>query len=113
MRIGMDKVVDGVKRYLAKEIYPGMTDWQEMIANVAVNQALKNVGSGLGVVSATGLVSADEILDDLKNEIAKKGKLEVPIPLFGKMSFVPADVDKLKAEIYGGVIDDSFNQTNL
>lgn len=109
MRIEMAKVIDGVKRYLAKEVYPGMTDWQEMIANVAVKQALKNFGNGFGVMSATGLVAADEILDDFKEEVARKGKFDVSIPLFGKMSFVPADIDKLKAEIYGGVSNDHDN----
>lgn len=102
MRIAMDKVTEGVKRYLAKEVYPGMTDWQEVIANVAVKQAIKTIGNTFGAVSATGLVAADEILDDLKEEITKKGRFEMNIPLFGKMSFVPSDIDKLKSEIYGG-----------
>ena len=109
MRIEMAKVVEGVKRYLAKEIYPGMTDWQEVAANVAVKNLVRYVASMYGEVMVTGLIDAEVIIDDLKEEISRKGKVEVKPPLLGKMTFLPEDMDKLKAEIYGGVMNDQVN----
>jgi hypothetical protein len=41
---------------------------------------------------------------DLKREIERKGKLTVEIPMFGKISFLPQDIDEIYREITGGVL---------
>ena len=118
MRIEFEKALDGLVRYLDKELFPGMADWQELVARAAMgrlfnNRAalkdmLKNNGMAraFGVIDEDGMVPLDELLDSLKVEIAKKGKLEVSVPLFGRMRFTPEDADKLYREVYGGMSHD-------
>lgn len=116
--IEFEKAMDGVVRFLDKELFPGMADWQELIARAAMGrlfnnraalkESLKNNGiaRAFGVIDADGMIPADELLDSIKAEMAKKGKITVSVPMFGKMTFMPGDVDKLKAELYGGVHND-------
>lgn len=112
--IDFEKAMDGVIRYLDKELFPNMADWQELLARAAMGrlfnnravlkETLKNNGMAraFGLMNEDGMIPADELLDALKVELAKKGRVEVSLPLFGRVAFLPSDVDKLKAEIYGG-----------
>lgn len=112
--VELERVMDGIARYLDKEIYSGMNDVQEVVARIAVGRLLgnkdgvKNMLSGnpiiksLMVIDDDGMVDIERILADLKAEISKKGSISIQIPWFGKMKFVPEDVDKLHSEILGG-----------
>ncbi len=114
MSIEFNKVMDGIARYLDKEIYSGMNDVQEVVARIAVGRLLGNkdgvkdmlsgnpIIKSLMVINDDGMVDIERILADLKAEISKKGSISIQIPWFGKMKFVPEDVDKLYSEILGG-----------
>jgi hypothetical protein len=56
------------------------------------------------VMDSEGNVDLEPIMRDLKREIERKGKLTVNIPMFGKMTFVPQDVDEIYREITGEVL---------
>ena len=102
-----EKVLDGAVRFINENVIPGMNDWQEIAARIAIGRLYENQQSVLtflqnngivrafGVIDSEGDVDIDRLCTDLKREIQKKKKIQVAIPGFGKMSFDAADVDKL------------------
>ena len=110
-----NKVINGIIRFIDKEIMPQMNDWQEFVARIAVGRFSKNsevlknalvdnafvrtfaIIDGQGMVDVTGLVA------DLKEQIQKKGSLEFSIPMLGNFRFVESDVDKLHQYIMGAM----------
>lgn len=110
-----NKVINGIIRFIDKEIMPQMNDWQEIIARIAVGRFVKNsemlkeslvenafvrtfaIIDGQGMVDVTGLVA------DLKEQIRNKGSLEFSVPMLGNFKFVESDVDKLYQYIMGAM----------
>jgi hypothetical protein len=39
------------------------------------------------------MVDVDDLAKDIKREIERKGKLVVSLPMFGRLTFTPNDVD--------------------
>lgn len=103
----LEKVLDGAVRFINEEIVPGMSDWQEVAARIAIGRIYENQSGVMqmlsqnGIVRAFGIVDADGNIDierlgaDLRREINKKEKMQLSVPCFGKFSFTAADVDKL------------------
>ena len=108
-----EKVVDGITRYLDAEIYANMNDLQEVIARVAVGRMIVNEGGiknsllnngiirSLGIIDSDGMIDVDALVGEVKEAMKKKGKVEISIPLFGKMTFHPADIDEIHRYIKG------------
>lgn len=104
-----DKVVNGILKYLNKNIYPGLNDWQTLLARTAVARVVRNVSQLKGkllsneylrtfaVIDSDGNVDVDGLTDDLKMQIKNcpEQKVTIAIPLFGKFSFTEADIDEL------------------
>lgn len=114
--VNFNQVLDGLTRYLNKNFYANLNDWQEVIARIAVGRIIGNPESLKQSLSANGIVRTFAIMDsdgnvdlepimrDLKREIERKGKLSVEIPMFGKISFLPQDIDEIYREITGGML---------
>lgn len=108
----LDRVLNGVARYLDKEIYAGMNDWQEILARIAVSRILdnKNIESLMNnpymktfaIADAEGNIDVDGLYRDLKRLVQAKGKVEITLPMFGKFTFTESDVDCLYSCIVGG-----------
>ena len=106
-----EKVVDGIIRYLDREIFANMNNWQELIARIIVGRISENANAvkeyltkngfvkTLNVIDRDGNVNVEAILRDIKREIERKGALQVEVPLVGKLTFKPADVDVLHDDI--------------
>lgn len=119
MRVKFEAVLDGMARFLDKEIYSGMNDWQEILARITVGRVFENreavkaafVNNGIirtfGIVDENGNVDIERLASDLKTQIQRKEKLEVSIPLFGKITFHPEDVDDLYNMIMEGTENES------
>ena len=102
-----EAVVQGIVNYLNKEILSTMTDWQAMLARIAISRVLSVKGGlkdaitqnaflqSMGIVSVDGEIDAEGLASDLKEQIAAMGKFEMDIPIFGKYAFSPDDVDTL------------------
>lgn len=109
--VDFDRVVNGIVKYLDREIYSGMNDWQKIIARMAVSRFIGNkdqIKAALAsnpfvrtfaIMDENGMVDVEGLTDDLKNQIADIGKLEIEIPMFGKFKFTEDDVEKLKSMI--------------
>ena len=111
-----NRVIDGLTRYLNNNLFSKMNDWQEVLARIAVGriignpEALKQSLAANGIVrtfaimDSEGNVDLEPIMRDLKREVERKGKLSFDIPMFGKISFLPQDIDEIYREITGGVL---------
>lgn len=108
----LDRVMNGVARYLDKEVYAGMNDWQEILARIAVSRVLDNKNienlinnpyiKTFAIADAEGNIDVDGLYRDLKRLIQAKGKVEITLPMFGKFTFTESDVDCLYSCIVGG-----------
>ena len=84
MRHEFGKVIDGISKYIDKEIYSGMNDWQEFAARVMVGRIINNqenvkemfIQNGFlrtfDIVDAEGLVDVESLARDIKRELARK-----------------------------------------
>ena len=102
-----EKTMQGIIAYIDKEILVRMNTLQEIVARIAISRVYDNRGNvkhslmtnpvlkTFAFVDEEGNVDVVGITNDLKKQIARKGKLEFEIPMFGKFSFVESDVDVL------------------
>ena len=114
--VSFEQILDGFARYLNKNFYANLNDWQEIVARLAVGRIIGNPESLKQSLQANGIVRTFAVMDsegnvdlenlarDLKREIERKGKISVEVPMFGKMSFVASDIDDIYREITGGVL---------
>jgi hypothetical protein len=107
-----DRVLYGINKYLDKEIYAGMNDWQEVVARIAVSRIIgnKNLEQTLlgnpyiktfAIADTEGNIDVEGLYRDLKKLIQAKGKIEIELPIFGKFTFTESDVDCLYSCIRG------------
>lgn len=113
MIVSYNRVIDGIVRYIDKEVMPGMNDLQEIVARIAIGRLVDNreslkemlnsnpIIASFAIIDSDGNVDAERLLSEIKTQIAKKGSIKVEIPWFGKLTFIPEDVDKLRREIFG------------
>lgn len=108
-----NKALNGILKYLNKEIYSGMNDWQEMAARIAVSRMMKNSEKlkaalcnntfirTFAIVDSDGNVDIDGLYSDIKEQVDSKGKIEITLPLFGTFKFTSSDIDTLYSTIKG------------
>jgi hypothetical protein len=112
MRYSFEKVIDGLSKYINNNnLYSNMNDWQEMIARLAVGRVITNQSKikdtlvnnafirSFDIMDEFGMVDVDSLSEELKREIARKEKFTVTIPIIGKLTFTPSDVDVLRNTI--------------
>ncbi len=111
--MNFDRVLNGIARYLDREIYANMNDWQEVIARLAVSRVLGNKSleetlknnsyiRTFAIMDESGNIDVDGLYRDLKKLIQAKGKIQFELPMFGKFTFAESDVDCLYNCIVGG-----------
>ena len=113
MKVKFETMVDGINRYIAKEIYGKLNSVQEFFARVVIGRLNQNADTikkelmhngfakTLGLVDSDGNVNIDEIIQSIKKELERKECLKVEIPLMGSITFKPEDADNLYREIVG------------
>jgi hypothetical protein len=106
-----NKVLNGIAKYLSKEVLSNMNSWQSALSRVAVARIINNSGNihkmltenafikTFGVFDDSGNVDIDGLISDLKTAIREKGYIEFELPLFGTFKFVESDVDKMHSYI--------------
>lgn len=110
----LEKVINGILKYLNAEIYSGMNDWQEVLARIAVSRMVGNTEQlkqvltnnafvkTFAIMDGNGDVDVDGLTRDLRTQIAEKGKISFSLPMFGNFTFTAEDVDKLHRYILEG-----------
>ena len=111
MKVKFETVVDGINRYIDREIYKNLNGLQELVARLVVGrvngnaESIKNVlmnngiAKTLCIIDSDGMVDVDLLLTDIRREIERQGSLQVDIPMIGKLTFHADDVDVLHNEI--------------
>lgn len=112
--VSFDSVVRGVTKYVDRNVYAGMNDWQEVLARTAVGVALGSedrlkenlMNNGIVktfcIIDGNGNVDIERVASVLKTEIGRKEKLSFKVPVFGTFTFTPSDVDDLIKMIMEG-----------
>jgi hypothetical protein len=102
-----ERVINGLLKYLDKELYNEMTDWQEILARIAVGRMIGDTNAlkeslmnnafvkTFAIIDNNGNVDVDGLVHDLKEQIERKGKVSITFPLLGTFSFIAEDVDEL------------------
>ena len=112
MKYEFEKVINGLSKYINNNnLYSNMNDWQEMVARLAVGRVLTNQGKiketlinnpfirTFDIIDESGMVDVDALAADIKREVMRKEKFTISIPVIGKLTFSPSDVDVLKQTI--------------
>ena len=111
--VEFEKALDGIVKYIDSELLPKMNDVQEFTARVLIGRVINNTNNiketitnngyirTFGIIDNEGMVDIEGLAKDIKREIIHKGKVAFNVPMFGKMTFVPSDVDVLHKMICG------------
>lgn len=106
-------VLNGVVRFVDKEIIVSMNPWQEVIARVGMARIINNSDAVKSMLTKNafartfaisdeqGNIDVEGLVCDLKKVMSDKGGLEIDVPMFGTFKFVEKDVDKLYSYIRG------------
>ena len=123
MKVSFEAVMNGLNKYISKEIYGNLNELQELVARVVVGRINNNANmikntlmtngfaKTLCIVDHEGMVEADQLLQEIKKEIERQGSIVVEIPLIGKLTFKPQDADVLYNEIVGGANNENNQRT--
>ena len=108
-----ETVIDGLNKYIDREIYRNLNELQEFVARLVVGRvnqgseaikvSLMNNGfiRTMCIIDTDGMVDIDSVLQDVRREIERKGSLQFEIPFIGKLTFCPSDVEVLREYICG------------
>ena len=101
------KVLDAVFKYLENNIAPGMSDLQEILF-YAVREAMideydtimHSVTSNpflraVVAMDKDGDVEVEKLADRVRKAIERKGSITFDVPMYGKLKFVPDDIDNV------------------
>lgn len=109
-----EAIINGIVRFMNANMFPVMTDWQELIARNVVGRAVKHAEKLCKVVGENavirtleytddeGNIDIEGILADLREQIAAKGKFVLKLKLMPTYTFTSADVDELLRMIREG-----------
>lgn len=100
-----NKVINGLVKYIDKEIIKDMNQWQELMARVSMSRIIGNSNSiknalsnnpfirTFAIIDDEGNVDVDGLAQDIKRIIRDKGFVEISLPMFGTFKFTENDID--------------------
>ncbi len=104
-----EQIINGIFLYIDNEVMPKLSTLNKIMIGTGAALAMKNserlidemltIGKSLGVVSDEGLIDADKVATELKNNAEKYGNVQFVIPFGGTVTFKPDDVDILRRYI--------------
>lgn len=108
-----NKVINGLAKYINKEIMPNMNSWQEAVARVAMARFMNNQDNVRVILTENPIIKTFAIFDengdmdveglmcDIKSVVREKGFIEFDLPMFGYFKFEESDLDLLLSYIRG------------
>lgn len=111
--VEFEKVIDGVVKYINTEMVSKMNNVQEFVVRVLAGRVINNaetikktlVNNGyirtFGIINDDGLVDVEGLSADIKRELTKMEQVTFTLPMFGKLTFVPSDIDVITGMIHG------------
>lgn len=108
-----NKVLNGIVKYIDKEIMHNLNSWQEVLARISMSRAINN-SQGIkdfitkngyirtfAICDDQGNIDVDGLINDIKTVARNKGCIEIDIPLFGNFKFNENDINTLHQYIKG------------
>lgn len=106
--VSFEKLASAVLAFLESEIIPNMTTGQEILARVGIAWVLDSGNVAADLIAQNSWAKAFGIVDSKKNinaeralmylrVLAQKKKLDFTLPIFGRFSFGPEDIEKLQS----------------
>lgn len=126
--IEFNRVIDGLLRYINKNIFPKMMPEQKAIVRTVLGMGLEKIENikpllienpfikTFGIINSNGEVDVDFVLKHLKKGIEEEGKVIVKMPLIkipfigeinllgNSITFTSTDIDDIYREITGGTL---------
>ena len=108
-----EKVINGIVKYIDRNICPNMNDLQEIGYRAMCSRVLDNTDQyqemlsknafvkTFAVIDESGDVDVDGLIKAIRDPIAKKGKVKIKVPFYGSFTFTPEDIDELHRTIKG------------
>lgn len=108
-----EQVLDGFIKYVDNEVLEKMDLKGKILLGTGISLMMKNASGILqrvpesewarmiGITDENGMYDVDTVADSLKSTMEKYGKLQLDIPVVGRLSFLPEDVTLLKQYIKG------------
>ena len=108
-----EKIINGIIKYINKEIIPNMNSWQEVLARLALARLTNNsevikksiisnpIIKTFAIVDENEHFDIDGLINDAKTIVREKGVFEIDVPLFGKFKFTENDISLLHSHIRG------------
>lgn len=108
-----EQVLNGLIKYIDNEVLAKLELKGKILLGTGITIAMRNANTFLqnipnndlvkmlGVVDENGMYDVDTVSESLKANMQKYGKMQFEIPVVGKLSFLPEDVDLLKSYIKG------------
>jgi alpha-L-fucosidase len=116
----IDKVIDGLIKYIDKHVLPQMTALQE-VGYLTLSEAIRNdVGAieqlilnnvftkMLFSADRNGEISLERLVSGLRKVIAKKGSLTLNIPMYGDFTLNDNDI----TEILKNMTEEHIHEVN-
>lgn len=111
MKYEFEQVIDGISEYINDELLSRMNDVQEFAARVLIGRVINNKDNiknslmhngffkTFGIMDSDGKIDVGELACDIKRELSKQEKITFSIPMFGKLTFKPSDIDDIYRNI--------------
>lgn len=114
--IPVQQVVNGVAAYMAKAIeqnYDGST-YQRLLAGMAIGIAQRRAvelmqkvlenkaAQAVNLATADGKIDIELLRDVAEEQMQQMGKLQIDVPMLGRLTFKPADVETIYETIMEG-----------
>lgn len=108
-----NRVLNGIVKYINKEMICNLNSWQELLARVSMSRVLANSSAiktwlvenplikTFAVIDENGNVDVDGLMEDIKTVMKEKGFIEIDIPIFGCFKFNENDINTLNSYIRG------------
>jgi alpha-L-fucosidase len=116
----IDKVIDGLIKYIDKHVLPQMTALQE-VGYLTLSEAIRNdVGAIEQLIKSNifakmlfsadrnGEISLERLVSGLRKVIAKKGSLTLNIPMYGDFTLNDNDI----TEILKNMTEEHIHEVN-
>lgn len=101
------KVLEAVFKYLENNIAPGMSDLQEILFYAVREAMIDEYDTVMNSVTSNpflravvamdkdGNVEVEKLADRVRKAIERKGSITFDVPMYGKLKFVPDDIDNV------------------
>lgn len=108
MKLTAEQMLNGLVQYADREVLNNLPTTGKWILGTGIGIAMaraneivielkdNSIVKAMGIVDEAGMFDEDLIIQHMKESARRYGKMEIQIPLVGKLTFDETDIDSLK-----------------